>query len=118
MSKTRGGWLFSLRVKLVAVLIPLTVLSMLVVMVGLGKFLHEFFQRRAELETAQLGRAVELALRQSMLRKPDLALSETLADVEKTPGVRRVWVVDAKRFTPSSDVWARPAGSPWPSLQS
>jgi diguanylate cyclase (GGDEF)-like protein len=94
MSKTRGGWLFSLRVKLAAVLIPLTVLSMLVAMVGLGKFLHEFFQRRAELETAQLGQAVELALRQSMLRKPELALSETLADVEKTPGVRRVWVID------------------------
>lgn len=94
MSNTRGGWLFSLRMKLVAVLIPLTVLSMLVAMVGLGKFLHEFFQRRAELETAQLGRAVELALRQSMLRTPDLALRETLADVERTPGVRRVWVID------------------------
>jgi diguanylate cyclase (GGDEF)-like protein len=96
MSQSRGGWLFSLRVKLVAVLIPLMVVSMAVAMIGLGKFLKDFFQRRAELETAQLGQAVNSALRQSMLRKPELALTDTLAELEKTPSIRRVWVIDKK----------------------
>jgi len=67
---------------------------LLVAIVGLEKYLKEFFQRRAELETARLGQTVELALRQSMLRKPDLALSTTLADVQQTPGILRVWVID------------------------
>ena len=93
-AETRGGWLFSLRVKLIAVLVPLMAVCLLVAMLGLGKYLMEFFQRRAELETARLGQAVELALRQSMLRKPELALSATLADVERTPSIRRVWVID------------------------
>jgi diguanylate cyclase (GGDEF)-like protein len=85
---------FPLRIKLLAVLIPLMVISMAVAMWGLSNFLGEFFQRRAELETDRLGQMVELALRQSMLRKPDLALSATLADVEQTPSIRRVWVID------------------------
>ena len=90
----RRGWLFSLRVKLVAVLVPLMTVCLLIAMLWLGKYLMEFFQRRAELETSRLGQAVELALRQSMLRKPELALSASLADVKRTPSIRRVWVIN------------------------
>lgn len=86
--------LYSLRVKLVAVLIPLIVISMLLAMVGLGKFLQDFFQRRADWETEQLGQAVKAALRQLMLRRPVLSFSDTLADVQKTPNIRRVWIID------------------------
>ena len=62
-TESRGGWLFSLRVKLLAVLIPLMGIFLLVAMVGLNRFLHEFFHRRAEVETARLGQAVTSALR-------------------------------------------------------
>ena len=102
--ETRSTWLFSLRVKLVAVLIPLTAISMLLAMAGSGKFLHDFFQRRAELETEQLGQAVKSALRQSMLRRPELFFSDTLRDVQKTPNIRRVWIIDKKgRIAHASD---------------
>jgi diguanylate cyclase (GGDEF)-like protein len=67
---------------------------LLLAIVGLGRYLNEFFRHRAELETARLGQTVELALRQSMLKKPDLTLSRTLADVQQTPGILRVWVID------------------------
>ncbi len=93
-AETRMGWLFSLRVKLIAVLVPLMTVCLLMAMLGLGKYLMEFFEGRAELETARLGQAVELALRQSMLRKPELALSASLADVKRTPSIRRVWVIN------------------------
>ena len=93
-TKTRASWLFSLRVKLVAVLIPLIVISMLLAMVGLGNFLQGFFQRRAELETEQVGQAVKAALRQSMLRRPVVSFSDELADVQKTPNILRVWIID------------------------
>jgi diguanylate cyclase (GGDEF)-like protein len=93
-SETRATRLFSLRVKLLAALIPLTVISMLLAMAGLGKFLQDFFQRRAELETEQVGLAVKSALRQSMLRRPELFFSDTLVDVQKTPNIRHVWIID------------------------
>ena len=93
-TETRASWLFSLRVKLVAMLIPLIVICMLLAMVGLGKFLQDFFQRRAELETEQVGQAVKAALRQSMLRRPVLSFSDALADVQKAPNIRRVWIID------------------------
>ena len=91
-TESRGGWLFSLRVKLLAVLIPLMGISILVAMVGLSEFLQEFFHRSVEVETAQLGQAVTSALRQSMLMGQPL--SDSLADLEKSPGVRRVWIID------------------------
>jgi diguanylate cyclase (GGDEF)-like protein len=90
----RGGWRSSLTVKLISVLVPLMSACLLLAIVGLGRYLKEFFQQRAELETARLGQTLELALRQSMLRKPDLTLSTTLADVQQTPGILRVWVID------------------------
>ncbi len=93
-AETRGSWLFSLRLKLIALLVPLMTLCLLVAMVGLGKYLNGFFQLRAELETGRLGKAIELALRQSMLRKPELSLNATLADVGQTPSIRSVWVID------------------------
>ena len=93
-TESRGSWIFSLRVKLVAVLIPLMGISMLVAMVGLSQFLRQFFHRRTEVETARLGQAVKAVLRQSMLRAPYQALSDNLADLEKTPGLRRVWIID------------------------
>jgi diguanylate cyclase (GGDEF)-like protein len=93
-TESRGGWLFSLGVKLLAILIPLMGISMLVAMVGLSKFLQEFFHRSAEVETARLGQAVTSALRQSMLRGSEQPLSDNLADLEKTPGLRRVWIID------------------------
>jgi diguanylate cyclase (GGDEF)-like protein len=93
-AENRGGWRFSLSVKLISVLVPLVSACLLVAVVGLGKYLKGFFQRRAEVETARLGETVELALRQSMLRKPDLALSPTLANVQQTPGILRVWIID------------------------
>lgn len=93
-SKTHATWLFSIRAKLVAVLIPVTIISMLLAMLGLGKFLQDFFQRRAELETEQLGQAVKSALRQSMLRRPEPFFSDTLSDVQKTPDIRRIWIID------------------------
>ena len=89
-------WLYSLTVKLLAALIPLMIICLSVAMAGLGEYLEKFFARRAELETARLGRAVELALRQTMLRTPGLALGATLADVARTPDIRRVWVIDKK----------------------
>jgi diguanylate cyclase (GGDEF)-like protein len=67
---------------------------MLVAMVGLSKFLQEFFHRSQEAEAAQLGQAVTSALRQSMLRGSEQPLSDNLADLEKTPGLRRVWIID------------------------
>ena len=93
-AETGRNLLYSLRVKLIAVLLPLMTVCLLAAMLGLGKYLTEFFQRRAELETARLGQAIEMALRQSMLRKPELALSATLADVERTASIRRVWIID------------------------
>src|SRR5208337_4874721 len=93
-NESRGSWILSLRVKLVAVLIPLMGISMVAAMLGLSIFLQEFFQRRAEVETSRLGQAVKSALRQSMLRAPDQLLSDNLADLEKTPGLRRVWIID------------------------
>jgi diguanylate cyclase (GGDEF)-like protein len=88
------NWLFSLRMKLVAALIPLIVISMLLAMVGLGEFLQGFFRRRAEMETEQLGQTVKAALRQAMLRRAVLSFSDTLADVQKTPNIRRVWIIN------------------------
>jgi len=67
---------------------------MLVAMVGLSQFLQQFFHRRAEVETARLGQAIKAVLRQSMLRAPSQALSDNLADLEKTPDLRRVWIID------------------------
>lgn len=93
-SGTRRNWFFSLRVKLILVLVPLMTVSMLVAMLGLGGYLSEFFRRRAESETARLGKTVEQALRQSMLKTPGLSLSATMADIERTPGIRRVWIID------------------------
>ena len=93
---SRGGWLFSLRVKLLAVLIPLMGIFLLVAMVGLNRFLHEFFHLRAEVETARLGQAVTSALQQSMLMGSQQSLSNNLADLEKTPGLRRIWIIDEK----------------------
>jgi len=93
-TETRGGWLFSLRIKLLAILIPLMGICMLVAMAGLSRFLQEFFHRSQEVETAQLGQAVTSALRQSMLRGSEHPLSDNLADLEKTPGLRRVWIID------------------------
>src|SRR3990172_9092987 len=92
--ETRGSWLFSLKMKLIVVLVPLMTVCLLVAMVGVGKYLKEFFQQRAELEATRLGQAVELALRQTMLRKPELALSDVLADVHQTPDILRIWVID------------------------
>lgn len=91
-----GGGLFSLRMKLLAVLIPFMAISLFVAIAGLGKFLQEFFQHRAELETGRLGQAVQLALRQSMLRTPEFALNNTLVDLERTPTLRRVWIIDKR----------------------
>jgi hypothetical protein len=67
-------------------------ISFLVAMLGLCKFLHEFFKHSAESETALHGQVLQSALRQSMLRKTELNVSETLADVAKTPSVQRVLV--------------------------
>ena len=88
-AKNRSTWLFSLRVKLLAVLIPLLVISMSLAMVGLGKFLHNFFRQRAELETEQLGQTVKAALRQAMLRKSVLSFGEVLAVLRREFGRRR-----------------------------
>ena len=97
-------WLLSLRVKLILILIPIVIASMLLAMMGLDQFLHGFFQRRAELETEQLGQAVKAALRQSMLKRPELAFNDTLADVQKNPSIRRVWIIDKSgRIAHASD---------------
>lgn len=85
-----------MRVKLLAVLIPLMGIFLLVAMVGLNRFLHEFFHLRAEVETARLGQAVTSALQQSMLMGSQQSLSNNLADLEKTPGLRRIWIIDEK----------------------
>jgi len=69
-------------------------ISLLVAMVGLSKFLQEFFHRRAEVETARFGQSVTSALRQSMLMGSEQSLSNNLADLEKTPGLRRIWIID------------------------
>jgi diguanylate cyclase (GGDEF)-like protein len=82
--------------KLLAVLIPVMAISLFVAIGGLGEFLHDFFQRRAELETGRLGQAVQLAIRQSMLRTPESVLNDTLTDLEKTPSLRRVWIIDKR----------------------
>ena len=103
-TESRGIWRFSLRIKLLAVLVPLMGISLLVAMVGLGKFLQEFFQRRAEVETARLGQAITSTLRQSMLMGSEEPLSNNLADLEKTPGVRRIWIIDRNgRVTHAAD---------------
>jgi diguanylate cyclase (GGDEF)-like protein len=103
-TESRGGWLFSLRVKLLIVLVPLMGISLLVAMVGLSRFLQEFFHRRAEVETARLGQAVTSTLRQSMLMGSEQLLSNNLADLEKTPGVRRIWIIDKNgRVTHAAD---------------
>jgi hypothetical protein len=94
--ETDGGWLFSLRIKLLAVLIPVMAISLWVAITELSLFLRSFFQRRAELEIARLGQAVQLALRQSMLRMPKLALGDILTDLQKTPSLRRVWINDKR----------------------
>ena len=93
-AESRKRWHFTLKSKLLAVLIPFMAISLLVAMLGLGKFLHEFFQRSAESQTAQLGQAIQSALRHSMLRKQELNLSETLADLAKTPPVQGIWLID------------------------
>lgn len=93
-NEARRGVRHSLRVKLLTALIPLMAISMLLAMAGLGKFLRDVFHDRAELETARLGIAVKSALRESMLRNPELALNNILADLGKTPGIQRIWVID------------------------
>ena len=103
-TESRGGWRFSLRIKLLTVLVPLMGISLLVAMVGLSKFLQEFFQRRAEVETARLGQAITSILRQSMLMGSEEPLSNNLADLENTPGVRRIWIIDKNgRVTHAAD---------------
>lgn len=103
-TECRARWPFSLRMKLLVVLVPLLVVSMAVALLGLGRFLEGFFQRTAESETARLGQVVKSALRQQMLRKPDLVLEETLADLGKTQGLRRIWVIDKNgRIAHASD---------------
>src|ERR1035441_9835471 len=103
-TKSRGGWIFSLRVKLLAVLVPLMGISLLVAMVGLSRFLQEFFHSRAEVETARFGQTVKSTLRQSMLMGSEQLLSNDLADLEKTPGVRRIWIIDKNgRVTHAAD---------------
>ena len=103
-TKSRGGWIFSLRVKLLIVLVPLMGISLLVAMAGVSSFLQEFFHRRAEVETARLGQAVTSTLRQSMLMGSEQLLSNNLADLEKTPGVLRIWIIDKNgRVTHAAD---------------
>src|SRR3990172_12352787 len=94
--ETRGGWLFSLRVKFIAVLVPLMAVCLLVALVGLGMYLKGFFQQREELEASHLGRALELALRKNMLRQSELAISDALDDLHHTPDILRIWVIDKK----------------------
>ncbi len=89
----RGKW-FSLRVKLLAALIPVMVISTVLAMAVLGAFLQDFFGRNAEYQTARLGQAIQSALRQNMLRNPDEGLTDSLANLEKTPEVRRIWIID------------------------
>ena len=93
-TEKRGSWLQSLRVKLLAALIPVMVISTVLAMAGLGNYLQDFFQRNAEYQTARLGQAILSALRQTMLRNPDDGLVDSLANLEKTPEVRRVWIID------------------------
>ncbi len=90
----RRGLRFSLRVKLLTALIPVMAISIFLAMAGLGWFLRDFFHHRSELETMRLGLVAKSALRQTMLRNPERAMNETLADLGKAPGIRRVWIID------------------------
>ena len=86
MSQTPpNGLRFPIRIKLLTAMIPLMAISMFLAMAGLGYFLRDFFHHRAELETAQLGLAVKSALRQSMIRNPELTIDGVLDDLQKTP---------------------------------
>jgi diguanylate cyclase (GGDEF)-like protein len=94
MRTTIGSrWNSSLRTKLVVSLVAIQVVSLAAALLGLGEFLDNFFRKTAEAETAQLGLVVKAALRQQMLRVPNLTLDRTLADLKEAPRIQRVLIV-------------------------
>src|ERR1041385_4709906 len=94
MAESRPKLRFKIAAKINIALVPLLAACLVVGMIGLEEYLRVFFQARAELEATRLAQTVELALRQTMLKKPGLALDATLADVRKTPDILRLWVID------------------------
>ncbi len=93
-AETAGRWLWSLRVKLLAALVPLTVISVAVGMVGLGTYLHTFFRRNAEHQANRLGVAIQSTLHPAMLENSVDSLGNALANLANDPEVRRVWIID------------------------
>jgi diguanylate cyclase (GGDEF)-like protein len=91
---TKPVWFASLRVRLLAILVCIQVVFLAVALLGLDSFLQRVFERTAEARTADLGRIIKSALRQQMLRRPDLALDQTLSDLARNGTIRRIWIID------------------------
>lgn len=92
--EVKGSWFHSLRVKLLFVLVPVMVVSVVLGMAVLGRSLQEFFRKNTERQTEKLGQAILAALRPTMLQDSADGLAHALAGLEKNPEVRRVWIID------------------------
>lgn len=93
-SETQGKFRFTLRAKLLAMLVPVMVLSVALGMAGLGSSLREYFRRNAERQTRTLGQAIQATLRPTMLENSVNGLAYALDDLAGNPEVRRVWIID------------------------
>lgn len=94
MSLSRTGWSASLRFRLLALLALVQVLFLVAVLLGLNTFLRDLFERTAATETAELGRVIKSALRQQMMKAPELTVDHTLNDLRDVDGIRKILIVD------------------------
>ena len=88
------SWVFSLRTRLLLVLIPIVALATLLSLAGLDVLLQRAFRQQMEGQMAALGEVLKAALQQQMLRITDDLLELTLTDVGDSGEIRRLLIVD------------------------
>jgi len=87
------SWVFSLRTRLLLVLIPIVGLATLVSLAGLDAVLQRVFRQQMEGQMTALGEALKAALQQQMLRMTDDLLELTLTDAGDSGEIRRLLIV-------------------------
>jgi diguanylate cyclase (GGDEF)-like protein len=96
MAARLPAWTAKLAVRFLVVLGLLHVVFLCGAFVGLDAFLERLFEDTARVEAADLGRIIKSALRQQMMRAPELTVDATLADLAANESVRGIWIVDKK----------------------
>lgn len=89
------GPLYSVRAKLLAVLLPIVALATLLSLAGLSLFLEDFFRRHMEAESSTLAEAIKASLQEQMLQRIDGLTQRTLESVGEAGHLKRILIVNA-----------------------